>query len=323
MKKFVETLPTLIAPIHGEVLMMYLAALTESISAALFVRREKGHVSIYFVSKVLQGAELNYPALEKLILALDDSNKETPKDFLIKAPLEDNKKEVERKTDTKLEETKPSCEWKLYTDGASSSNGLGTGLMLIDPEGKEYTYAMCIKFETTNNEAGIIQDCEKCKEQSVVKKRAEIEAIAAGNAWPFSYWGVKILGPLSTAPRGLKFLAIAIEHSTKWIEAKPQTTINLCRGLTITQSFSPITEHMEIMNRIEKQLARRQQGWVDDLSQVLWVHRTLPRNNHEEIPFSLTYGSEAIIPTIKSIVVKDGRGRTKEVTKRKESKEIA
>ncbi|GKC15771.1 hypothetical protein Tco_1012553 [Tanacetum coccineum] len=42
MKKFMETLPTLIAPIHGEVLMMYLAALTKSISAALFTRREEG-----------------------------------------------------------------------------------------------------------------------------------------------------------------------------------------------------------------------------------------------------------------------------------------
>ncbi|GJV51783.1 hypothetical protein Tco_1447524 [Tanacetum coccineum] len=41
MKKFVETLPTLTGPIHGEFLMMYLAALTESISATLFVRREE------------------------------------------------------------------------------------------------------------------------------------------------------------------------------------------------------------------------------------------------------------------------------------------
>ncbi|GKB17843.1 reverse transcriptase domain-containing protein [Tanacetum coccineum] len=126
----------------------------------------------------------------------------------------------------------------------------------------------------------IIQDCEKCKEQSVVKKRAEIEAITSGNAWPFSHWGVNILGPLSTAPGGLKFLAVAIKHSTKWIEAKPLIT-------------------------------------------VLWVHRTLPRNNQEEIPFSLTYGSEAIIPIVESIVAKDDRERTKEVTKRKESKEVA
>ncbi|GJX68380.1 reverse transcriptase domain-containing protein [Tanacetum coccineum] len=42
---------------------------------------------------------------------------------------------------------------KLYTDGASSSDSSGTGLMLIDPEGKEYTYALRFKFLTTNNEA--------------------------------------------------------------------------------------------------------------------------------------------------------------------------
>ncbi|GJY16051.1 reverse transcriptase domain-containing protein [Tanacetum coccineum] len=80
---------------------------------------------------------------------------------------------------------------------------------------------------------------------------------------------------------------------------------------------------MEITSRIEKQLAQSQQGWVDDLSQVLWVHRTLLRNNQEETPFSLTYGFEAIIPTVESIVAKDGRESTKEVTKRRESKEVA
>ncbi|GKF28666.1 hypothetical protein Tco_0095008 [Tanacetum coccineum] len=74
----------------------------------------------------------------------------------------------------------------------------------------------CIAPPKTNDVIKEIhKDCDKCKEQSVVKKRAEIRAIAAGNAWPFSHWGVNILGPLSTAPRGLKFLAVAIEHSTK------------------------------------------------------------------------------------------------------------
>ncbi|GJY08324.1 reverse transcriptase domain-containing protein [Tanacetum coccineum] len=206
----------------------------------------------------------------------------------------------------------------------------------------------------------VIQDYEKCKEQSAMKKRAEIRAIAAGNAWLFSHWGVNILVPLLTALGGLKFLAISIEHSTKWIEAKPLTTVSarhverfvweyvvcrfrvpqiisskddnhfkegiftdLYRGLKITQSFSPITKHMEITSRIKKELARSQQGWVDDLSQVLWVHKTLLRNNQEETPFSLTYGSEAIIPTVKSIMSKDGSKREKEVTKRRESKEVA
>ncbi|GJR72996.1 reverse transcriptase domain-containing protein [Tanacetum coccineum] len=98
---------------------------------------------------------------------------------------------------------------------------------------------------------------------------------------------------------------------------------DLCRGLKITQSFSPITEHMEIISKIKKQLTRSQQGWVDDLPQVSWIHQTLPRNNQKETSFSLTYGSEAIILTVESNIAKDDRGRTKEVTKRKESKEVA
>ncbi|GJW59866.1 reverse transcriptase domain-containing protein [Tanacetum coccineum] len=47
---------------------------------------------------------------------------------------QDNRKEVGRKTKTKPEETKPSCDWKLYTDGASSFDGSGARLMLVDPE---------------------------------------------------------------------------------------------------------------------------------------------------------------------------------------------
>ncbi|GKF07606.1 reverse transcriptase domain-containing protein [Tanacetum coccineum] len=134
------TLPTLTAPIHGEVLIMYLAASTESINAALFARKEKG-----------QAIELGEHDI--MFQTRDNNNKEKPKDFLIEAPPEDNRKEVERKTDTKLEETKLSCKWMLYTDGASSFDGSGARLMMIDPKGKEYTYALHFKFDTTNNEA--------------------------------------------------------------------------------------------------------------------------------------------------------------------------
>ncbi|GJR30593.1 putative reverse transcriptase domain, ribonuclease H-like domain protein [Tanacetum coccineum] len=70
MKKFVQALPMLTAPRAGETLTMYLATSKESIDAALFAKRSEGQIPIYFISKVLQGAELNYPALEKLILAL-------------------------------------------------------------------------------------------------------------------------------------------------------------------------------------------------------------------------------------------------------------
>nr|GEX51912.1 reverse transcriptase domain-containing protein [Tanacetum cinerariifolium] len=70
MKKLMEILPTLTSPIKGEVLVMYLAASTKSISAVLLAVREERQVPIYFVSRVQQGAKLNYIGLEKLILVL-------------------------------------------------------------------------------------------------------------------------------------------------------------------------------------------------------------------------------------------------------------
>ncbi|GKA51420.1 reverse transcriptase domain-containing protein, partial [Tanacetum coccineum] len=207
MKELMEILPTLTTPIKGEVLVMYLAALVESISAVLLAEREEKQVPIYFVSRVLQGVELNYPAIEKLILALvhaarrlrryfqgqpirvltdapikqtltsseksgriakwaielgehdiefgDRSPRKTQilKDFSIKMPPEEGEKVVTRRVDAGKESLKSESIWKLYTDGASSFDGSGAGLMLISPEGREYTYALRFEFKTTNDEA--------------------------------------------------------------------------------------------------------------------------------------------------------------------------
>ncbi|GJT50543.1 hypothetical protein Tco_0976700 [Tanacetum coccineum] len=51
--------------------------------------------------------------------------------------------------------------------------------------------------------------------------------------------------------------------------------------------------------------------------------KTLPRNSQKGTPFSLTYGSEAIILIAKNTLAKDDKRRTKEVTKNKEGKEVA
>ncbi|XP_076940296.1 uncharacterized protein LOC143609425 [Bidens hawaiensis] len=43
--------------------------------------------------------------------------------------------------------------WLLFTNGASSSEGSGTGLRLVNPEGHKFTYAIKLDFKSTNNEA--------------------------------------------------------------------------------------------------------------------------------------------------------------------------
>ncbi|GJW84618.1 putative reverse transcriptase domain-containing protein [Tanacetum coccineum] len=260
------------------------------------------------------------------------------------------------KTDTKLEKTRLSCEWKLYTDGAAISNGSGVRLMLIDPEGKEYTYALQFGFETTNNKAEyesllvglrIAQEMEiKTKDalkgfdsytiehirRNQNKKADALSKLASMNfehltkevlvevlakrsieekeilqvetkeeeSWmtiiheylshaqwwselqskdiigrqctetPQSHWGVNILGPLPTAPRGLKFLAIAIEHSMKWVEAKPLTTISKRHAESVEMSLREgevvmlkvVSKLGDALSRKEKVKSRRVRGII-------------------------------------------------------------
>jgi hypothetical protein len=37
---------------------------------------------------------------------------------------------------------------------------------------------------------------------------------------------------------------------------------------------------------------------VEKIPHLLWAHRTMPKTSHGETPFSLTYGSEAMIPAV-------------------------
>ncbi|GJZ31937.1 reverse transcriptase domain-containing protein [Tanacetum coccineum] len=99
--------------------------------------------------------------------------------------------------------------------------------------------------------------------------------------------------------------------------------VDLCSGLKITQTFSPITEHVEIMNHIKKQLARSQQGWADDLARVLWVHRTLFRNSQGESLFTLTYCSEAIHPSTESLAPISIEHSSKDKMKEGKDSEVA
>ncbi|XP_071700152.1 uncharacterized protein [Rutidosis leptorrhynchoides] len=52
-----------------------------------------------------------------------------------------------------VEEVPNIVTWELFTDGASSSDGAGVGLILIGPDGEEHTYALRFEFPASNNEA--------------------------------------------------------------------------------------------------------------------------------------------------------------------------
>jgi hypothetical protein len=151
-------------------------------------------------------------------------------------------------------------------------------------------------------------------------------------------------GPLPHAAQGKKFLIIAIDYFTKWVEAEPLSTITdkscwkffwkniICRfGIPkilitdngkqfdnkmfaeqcnlfgIQQKFTSVYHpqangQVENVNRtilqgLKRRLEESKGNWPEELPIVLWAYRTTHRTATGETPFSLTYGSEAVIPT--------------------------
>ncbi|GJU80891.1 reverse transcriptase domain-containing protein [Tanacetum coccineum] len=46
---------------------------------------------------------------------------------------------------------------------------------------------------------------------------------------------------------------------------------------------------------IKARLGKNNKNWLEEISHVLWAHRTMIKSSNRDTPFSLTYGTEAVI----------------------------
>ncbi|GJX87237.1 reverse transcriptase domain-containing protein [Tanacetum coccineum] len=184
-----------------------------------------------------------------------------------------------------------------------------------------------------------VEKCDSCQIHASVLRRPQTLMTSIMAPWPFYQWGMDILGPLPPAKGGARFIIVAIDYFTKWIEAKPLVKITgkevirfvmdniICRfGLPriivtdngaqlVNDSFKSWCERFEIhqmntavahpqanglveranrslMEGIKTRLGREKAGWVDELPNILWAHRTSIKQSNRETPFGLTYGKE-------------------------------
>ncbi|GJX95481.1 reverse transcriptase domain-containing protein [Tanacetum coccineum] len=304
----------------------------------------------------------------------------------------------------------PQEPWTLFTDGSSCVDGSGAGLILTNPEGTEFTYALRFPFTASNNEAeyealiaglriatqmgvhnvhvsvdsklvanqvlgtyvakeeNMIKYLEKVKslksiqEEKVAtvveeegptwmtpimeylkngtfpddRKEASKLRIKARQyelleevlyrrsflkpwlrnpqqpltpitaTWPFYKWGIDIAGPFLEGPGKVKFLIVAMDYFTKWIEVKAVATITVKHP----QSNGLIERaNRSLGEGIKARLGEGNKNSMEEFPHVLWAHRTMIKSSHGDTAFSLTYGTKAIIlaeigmPTYRTAVV--------------------
>jgi hypothetical protein len=55
--------------------------------------------------------------------------------------------------------------------------------------------------------------------------------------WPFTVWGLNLLGSFMKAPKGLTHLLVAVDKFNKWVEAKPLAKIGSRQAVDFIQEI--------------------------------------------------------------------------------------
>jgi hypothetical protein len=183
--------PVLTKPIVGDTLILYLAVTDEAVSAVLIREKGKGQFPIYFVSKALQGVDLNYQRLEKVAFALLIASRKLRPYFqcypilvrtnqpirqilhkpdlagrmmswAIELTLYDISYEprlaikAQVLADFLAEMMHPGQahpgEWMIYVDGSSNTKGCGARVILENSDILAIEYSLKFDFPTSNNQ---------------------------------------------------------------------------------------------------------------------------------------------------------------------------
>ncbi|GJZ05072.1 reverse transcriptase domain-containing protein [Tanacetum coccineum] len=188
----------------------------------------------------------------------------------------------------------------------------------------------------------LIKACQECQVHKPIPRNPQENLNPITFPWPFYKWGIDIAGPFPEGPGKVKFLIVAMDYFTKWIEAKLVATItgnqvkkfvwenivcrfglpgeiisdngkqfrdnpfkDWCEKLCIQQHFASV-KHPQTNGLVERanqglgegikaRLGKDNKNWIEEISHVLWAHRTTVKSSNGDTPFSLTYGIEAVI----------------------------
>ncbi|XP_072060454.1 uncharacterized protein [Arachis hypogaea] len=193
LKQFLSKPPVLQKPKLGEPLHLYLSVTDVTISSVLITENNKEQQPVYFVSKSLQNAELRYPMLEKLVLALIFSARRLRPYFqshtiivrtahplrqilskpelagrLVKWSIEMSKFDIQYQPRgsiksqyladfvaelTSSDPDNKGQSWTLFVDGASNPQGAGAGILLESSDGIIIEHSLKFSFKASNNQA--------------------------------------------------------------------------------------------------------------------------------------------------------------------------
>ncbi|GKC53577.1 reverse transcriptase domain-containing protein, partial [Tanacetum coccineum] len=159
--------------------------------------------------------------------------------------------------------------WILFTDGSSCTDGSGAGLILTNPEGMEFTYALRFRFDATNNEAeyqALIAGLWIAEQMCVKNLQANVDSRLVANqveepddeAASKVDWFKKPKKPLTPDPDWNKRQHVDFRPSQTWISniaraGKPPTSFDELMD-TLIDFFVFVMNQLNITNLTQELL---------------------------------------------------------------------
>ena len=75
----------------------------------------------------------------------------------------------------------------------------------------------------------LVKKCEKCQRFGNVQRLPAERMTTITSPWLFAQWGINIVGPLPIGKGHVRFLLVAIDYFTKWVEVEALATITEAR----------------------------------------------------------------------------------------------
>ncbi|GAU49442.1 hypothetical protein TSUD_407340 [Trifolium subterraneum] len=171
-------------------------------------------------------------------------------------------------------------------------------------------------------ESDCYKHARKCHKCQIYADKIHLQPTSLNvlsSPWPFSMWGIDMIGQIEPkASNGHRFILVAIDYFTKWVEAASYANVthngtnlnnkmmkDLCDEFKIEHhNSSPYRPQMngavEAANKNIKKIVQKMvvtyKDWHEMLPFALHGYRTSVRTSTGATPFSLVYGMEAVLP---------------------------
>ncbi|GJW14753.1 reverse transcriptase domain-containing protein, partial [Tanacetum coccineum] len=172
------------------------------------------------------------------------------------------------------------------------------------------------------------------EKQGKISQRDEMPQNAIQVCKIFDVWGIDFMGPFSSS-RGNKYILVAVDYLSKWVEAKtlptndaravikilkslfsrfgtPRAIISdrgthfcnekfdkvMCKyGVTHRHKFDKVMSKYGGLKRILKRtVGENRASWSDKLDDALWAFRTAYKTPIGCMPYKLVYGKSCHLP---------------------------